>query len=304
MDTIRAWLERYLEALERDNASPYTVKNYRTDIGQFLDYSAEYGVNTLGGLQRDLVRDYLEELAEAEYARASIARRVFELRAFGDYLVRHHAWEQNLFRRIYAPRVPRRLPRYLTVEEVRQLLAVPDAASPQGMRDRAILETLYASGVRVAELAALDVRDADLGSGEMRVIGKGDKERLVLLGRPAVAALRTYIDVGRPAQLAERSPTNALFLNRFGQRLSVRSVDEIVRQAGILAGIDQTVTPHLLRHTFATHMLDGGADLRVVQELLGHENLATTQIYANVTQKRAREIYLRAHPRAAETATP
>ena len=304
MNTIRAWLERYLEALERDNASPYTIKNYRTDIGQFLDYSAECGVNTLTGLQCDLVRDYLEELAEAEYARSSIARRVFELRAFGDYLVRCHAWEQNLFRRIYAPRVPRRLPRYLTVEEVQLLLTVPDAATLQGMRDRAILETLYASGVRVAELAALEVRDVDLGRAEMRVIGKGNKERLVLLGRPAVAALRAYIDVGRPAQLTERSPTNALFLNRFGGRLSVRSVDEIVRQAGVVAGIDQTVTPHLLRHTFATHMLDGGADLRVVQELLGHENLATTQIYANVTQKRAREIYLRAHPRAAETDAP
>ncbi len=304
MDTIRAWLDRYLETLERENASPYTVKNYRTDIGQFLDYSAEHGVNTLVGLQRDLVRDYLEELAEAEYARSSIARRVFELRAFGDYLVRHHAWEQNLFRRIYAPRVPRRLPRYLTIEEVQQLLSVPDAATPQGMRDRAVLETLYASGVRVAELAALDMRDVDLGSGEMRVIGKGNKERLVLLGRPAVAALRTYIDVGRPAQLGDRQPTNALFLNRFGGRLSVRSVDEIVRQAGVVAGIDQTVTPHLLRHTFATHMLDGGADLRVVQELLGHENLATTQIYANVTQKRAREIYLRAHPRAADADAP
>jgi len=302
MDTIRAWLERYLEALERDNASPYTVKNYRTDIGQFLDYSAEHGVNALAGLHRDLVRDYLEELAEAEYARASIARRVFELRAFGDYLVRHKAWEQNLFRRIYAPRIPRRLPRYLTVEEVQQLLAVPDSASPQGMRDRAIIETLYASGVRVAELSALNVRDVDVRSGEMRVIGKGDKERMVLLGRPAAAALRAYIDVGRPAQLGEHA-TNALFLNRFGGRLSVRSVDEIVRQAGVVAGIEQTVTPHLLRHTFATHMLDGGADLRVVQELLGHENLATTQIYANVTQKRAREIYLRAHPRAAEADT-
>ncbi len=303
MDTIRAWLERYLEVLDRDNASPYTVKNYRTDIGQFLDYSAERSVNTLTGLHRDLVRDYLEELAEAEYARSSIARRVFELRAFGDYLLRQHAWEQNLFRRIYAPRVPRRLPRYLTIEEVQKLLSVPDSATPQGVRDRAILETLYASGVRVAELAALDVRDVDLGSGEMRVIGKGDKERMVLLGRPAVATLRTYIDVGRPAQLEDRKPTNALFLNRFGGRLSVRSVDEIVRQAGVLAGIDQTVTPHLLRHTFATHLLDGGADLRVVQELLGHENLATTQIYANVTQKRAREIYLRAHPRAAEAGT-
>ena len=195
------------------------------------------------------------------------------------------------------------MPRYLSLEEVQQLLAAPDAASPQGMRDRAILETLYAAGVRVAELVGLDVRDISLEAGEMRVIGKGDKERIVLLGRPAVAALRAYIDVGRPAQLIDRRPTSAVFLNRFGQRLSVRSVDEVVRQAGVVAGIEQTVTPHLLRHTFATHMLDGGADLRVVQELLGHENLATTQIYANVTQRRAREIYLRAHPRSGDPDT-
>ncbi len=298
MVELRGWLERYTASLERDNASPYTVKNYRTDIGQFLDYSTEHSVATLGGLTRDLVRDYLAELAEAEYARASIARRVFELRAFGDYLLRNNAWEQNLFRRVYAPRLPRRLPRYLTIEEVQRLLAVPDVASPQGMRDRAILETLYAAGLRVAELVGLNLRDVDLAAGEMRVIGKGDKERVALVGRPAAAALRAYIDVGRPAQLADRPATNAVFLNRFGQRLSVRSVDEVVRQAGVAAGIDQTVTPHLLRHTFATHMLDGGADLRVLQELLGHESLATTQIYANVTQRRAREIYLRAHPRS------
>ncbi|HOT91230.1 MAG TPA: tyrosine recombinase XerC [Anaerolineae bacterium] len=298
MDTLRTWLERYLGALERDNASPYTVKNYRTDIGQFLDYCAEHGVTTLANLTRDLVRDHLAELAEAEYVRASIARRVFELRAFGDFLLRNAAWNQNLFRRVYAPRLPRRLPRHLTLEEMQRLLAVPDVASPQGMRDRAILETLYAAGVRVAELVGLDLRDLNLEAAEMRVIGKGDKERVALLGQPAVAALRAYLDVGRPALLADRPPTNAVFLNRFGQRLSVRSVDEIVRQAGVAAGLDQTVTPHLLRHTFATHMLDGGADLRVVQELLGHENLATTQIYAHVTQKRAREIYLQAHPRS------
>jgi integrase/recombinase XerC len=298
MDELRGWLERYTGSLERDNASPYTVKNYRTDIGQFLGYCTEHAITTLAGLNRDLVRDYLAELAEAEYVRASIARRVFELRAFGDYLLRNAAWEQNLFRRIYAPRLPRRLPRYLTIEEVQQLLAIPDVATPQGARDRAILETLYAAGLRVAELVGLDLRDVDLAVGEMRVIGKGDKERVALLGHPAVAALRAYIDVGRPAQLTDRLTTNAVFLNRFGRRLSVRSVDEVVRQAGVAAGIDQTVTPHLLRHTFATHMLDGGADLRVVQELLGHENLATTQIYANVTQRRAREIYLRAHPRS------
>ncbi len=141
MPTLKAWLERYVGALERDNASPYTVKNYRTDIGQFLDYCADQGITTLEGLHRDLVRDYLAELADAEYARASIARRVFELRAFGDYLLRNEAWTQNLFRRIYAPRIPRRLPRYLTEAEVALLLAAPDLSSPKGIRDRAIIET-------------------------------------------------------------------------------------------------------------------------------------------------------------------
>jgi integrase/recombinase XerC len=297
MKTLKQWLTDYLQHLERENASYYTVKNYGTDIGQFLTYCEERKIKTLHALRRDLVRDYLAKLDEDEYVRASIARRVFELRAFGDYLVRAKAWDQNLFRRIYAPRLPRRLPHYLTHEEVKQLLAAPDTSTAKGMRDRAILETLYASGVRVSELGGLNINDIDLRTGEMRVIGKGDKERLVLLGRPAVAALRAYIHVGREEQAGEK-PTRALFLNRFGGRLSVRSISTVVRKAGIAAGIEGKVTPHLLRHTFATHLLEGGADLRVVQELLGHSNLETTQIYAHVTQRRAREVYRRAHPRS------
>ncbi len=300
MPTLHEWLDRYLQSLERDNASPYTVKNYGTDITQFLDACAKRGVTTLEELNRDIVRTYMAELDEDGYVRASIARRIFELRAFGDFLVHHHAWKQNLFRKIHAPKVPARLPRYLTVDEARRLMSAPDTSTPQGLRDRAILEVLYASGTRVSELSGLDLGDVDLGAGEMRVIGKGDKERLVLLGRPATAALRVYIESARPT-LIDKETSNAVFLNRFGGRLSVRSIDTIVRKAGIAAGIDQTVTPHLLRHTFATHMLNGGADLRVVQELLGHENIATTQIYASITQRRAREVYLQAHPRSADS---
>lgn len=296
-------MDRYLAALERDNASPYTVKNYATDIGQFLDYCTDLHITTPEGLHRELVRDYLEFLNQEEYVQASIARRVFELRAFGDYLVRQGAWQHNLFRRIHAPRVPQRLPRYLTYPQVAGLLAVPDLSTAQGLRDRALLETLYATGVRVSELVHLDLRDVNLGAAELRVVGKGDKERVVLMGQPAVAALRAYLDRGRPEQANAKSGA-ALFLNRLGTRLSARSVGAVVQQAGIAAGIVEPVTPHLLRHTFATHLLDGGADLRVVQELLGHESLATTQIYASVTQRRAREIYLGAHPRAqADTPT-
>jgi tyrosine recombinase XerC len=297
MKPLFEWLAGYLTSLERENASPYTIKNYGTDIRQFLDYCAEQEVQALEDITRDFVRQYMAELMETGYARASIARRVFELRAFGDYLLQKKHWDQNLFRRIHAPRVRQRLPRYLSVEEVNLLLDVPVPSSPKGLRDRAILETLYASGVRVSELTGLDLDRVDLYTGELRVIGKGDKERITLLGQPAVAALRDYIQRGRPEQARQRT-TEALFLNRFGGRLSTRSVDEIVRKAGEAAGITQNVTPHLLRHTFATHMLDGGADLRVVQELLGHKNLATTQIYAHVTQRRAKEIYLQAHPRS------
>lgn len=296
---LREYLKRYLSHLETTNASVYTIKNYGTDIGQFFDYCAEQGVNTLDGLSRDVVRAYLAELTEIGYARASIARRVFELRALGDYLLHQRLWQDNLFRRVYAPRLPQRLPHYLTLEEMDRLLSVPDGEDPQGLRDRAILETLYASGMRVSELAGLNLHDVEYRTGEIRVIGKGDKERVVLIGRPALRALQAYLSHGRPVLQGERPSPQALFLNRLGGRLSVRSISEIVRRSGVAAGIAQTVTPHLLRHTFATHLLDGGADLRVVQELLGHSSLATTQIYAHVTQRRAREVYNRAHPRAA-----
>lgn len=295
---MRRWLQRYLDALEREGASPYTVKNYGTDIGQFLDYcQVEEDVTSLTGLTRELLRNYLAEIAAGGYVRASIARRVFELRAFGDYLVHAGAWSQNLFRRIHAPRLPSRLPSCLTVAEVERLLSVPHPASSQGLRDRALLETLYASGMRVSELAGLDLHDINWPAAEIRVTGKGDKERIVLLGRVALTALRTYVEKGRPQQIDKRV-TDAVFLNRFGNRLSVRSISEIVRQTGAAAGLHQTVTPHLLRHSFATHLLEGGADLRVVQELLGHENLATTQIYTHITQTHARETYTHAHPRS------
>ncbi|MDF1514066.1 MAG: tyrosine recombinase XerC [Anaerolineae bacterium] len=297
MTHLDDWLDSYLKSLANDNASPYTTKNYGTDIGQFIAYCVDRGVMTLAAIDRDIVRDFLTELDALGHVRASLARRVFELHAFGDYLLRHKAWEQNEFRRVYAPRVPRKLPRYLTMEDMELLLQACDTSTPAGLRNQAVIEVLYASGIRVSEIVGLNLGDVNLVDAELRVVGKGNKERLTLLGKPSLSVLKLYIEKGR-CQLLRETATNAVFLNRFGRRISTRSIDEIVRQAGVKAGVEQTVTPHLLRHTFATHMLNGGADLRVVQELLGHENLATTQIYASITQKRAREIYLRAHPRS------
>jgi len=301
MDSL---LERFLTYLRAGrNASPYTVKNYGNDIGQFLDYCRAQGVSSLAQVDRLLLREYLAELAAAGYVEASVARRVAELRSFGDFLVREGVLERNPFRAVGAPRVPERLPRYLTVAELEALLAVPDTSTPLGLRDRAVVEVLYAAGLRVSELVGLDLADADLAQAQVRVVGKGSKERIGLLGRPAVKAVRAYLETGRPALLG-RQPTDALWLNHRGGRLTVRGVALMLEKAGISAGIRTPVSPHLLRHSFATHLLDGGADLRVVQELLGHASLATTQIYTHVSQSRAREVYMRAHPRAGGSDLP
>jgi len=291
-------LEQFLTYLQVSrNVSPYTIKNYRNDIGQFLNYCRAQGVGSLEQVNRSLLRTYLAELDAIGYVKASIARRVAELRSFGDFLVREEVLERNLFCMVSAPRVPKRLPRYLTVAEVKALLVVPDTSTPLGLRDRAIIEVLYAAGLRVSELVGIDVADVDLAQAHVRVMGKGSKERVGLLGRLAVHAVRAYVRVGRPALLVRR-PTNALWLNHRGGRLTARGVALVLSRVGKQAGIGSSVSPHVLRHSFATHLLDGGADLRVVQELLGHANLATTQIYTHVSQSRVREVYMRAHPRA------
>jgi integrase/recombinase XerC len=296
-------LDRFLSYMEAQNSSPYTIKNYGNDIGQFLDYCREQGVGTLAEIDRSLLRSYLAELDAVGYVKASISRRVAELRSFGNFLVREKVIERNPFRAVSAPRIPQRLPKYLTVAEVEALLATPDTATPLGLRDRAIIEVLYGAGLRVSELVGLDVSDADPRQGQVRVMGKGGKERIGLLGRPAVRALQAYLEVGRPVLASKgkgATVPSALWLNHRGGRLSVRGVSLMLSKAGEQAGIRASVSPHILRHSFATHLLDGGADLRVVQELLGHANLVTTQIYTHVSQSRAREVYTRAHPRAEE----
>jgi tyrosine recombinase XerC len=282
------------------NASPYTIKNYRNEIGQFLEFLKEQGIDSWDGVDRYILRRYLAWLQAEGYVKASITRRISELRSFCRYLVREGILDTNPIRAVSSPKVPKRLPDYLDPHEIENLLTAPDATVPQGQRDRAILEVLYASGLRVSELVSLNLSNVNLRSGEIRVWGKGAKERLTLLGGPACKALRRYIQDGRPKLIKENRPTNALFLNRLGSRLSTRSVSNILDKYAKLAGLERRVTPHVMRHTFATHLLDGGADLRTVQELLGHADLSTTQIYTHVSQARAKEVYRKAHPRAKE----
>jgi integrase/recombinase XerC len=288
---------RYLIA-ER-NASVHTISNYRREIAQFMGFAREHGVFEWYGVTPALLRQWLASLHAQGYVKASVVRRVSELRAFYAWLVRSDRLSVNPVQAIAAPRLPQRLPRPLNVEEVEALLDVPNPDTPQGQRDRAMLELLYAGGLRVSELLALDVSSLDLVQGQVRVFGKGAKERVVLIGVPAERALRAYLESGRPALLGPRGQRiYALFLNRFGRRLSVSMFTRSLSAYARMAGIERPITPHMLRHSFATHLLDGGADLRSVQELLGHESLGTTQIYTQVSQGHLRETLTAAHPRA------
>ena len=293
----------YLE-LER-SASAYTVRNYTTDlcgsknIKGLFTFLKEKGISSLGGVDRTVLRDYLGYLVEQGIVKASIARKLSAIRSFYRYLVREGILSASPIERTSSPKLDKRLPSFLTLDEVERLLNAPDLSTPQGQRDRALLELLYASGLRVSELVNLDLGEINLGTSEIRVWGKGSKERMVLMGKPATEALRNYLSQGRPKLLGERK-TNALLLNRYGQRLPERRVQRILGNYAAKAGIEKRVHPHILRHTFATHLLDGGADLRVVQELLGHARLSSTQIYTHVTKSQARKVYLSAHPRARE----
>ena len=299
------YLERFVTYMIAErNASPFTVRNYRREVEQFLQFIQEQEVGRLQDVDRRLARRYVAWLSDKGYERASIARRLSEVRTFFQFLRRESVLKINPFETISAPKLPRRLPRYLTVQEMEQLLNTPDHSDPLGLRNAAILEVLYGAGLRVSELTNLNLSNVNLSVGELRVWGKGAKERVALMGQAARRVLESYIEAGRP-QLAARHKgraSSALFLNRWGARLSNRGVQLMLDQVARAAGLDKRVTPHMLRHSFATHLLDGGADLRVVQELLGHADLAATQIYTHVSQRAARKAYMRAHPLAREDA--
>ena len=297
---------RYINYLKAErNASPYTVRNYTSDllgsknIKGFFTFLAERGVKSLNEADRSLLRDYMAYLVEQGLVKASIARKLSAIRSFYRYMVREEILPVNPVQETSSPKLDRRLPSFLTTQEVKRLLEAPDLSTPQGQRDRALLELLYASGLRVSELVSLNLEQVNLDTREIRVWGKGSKERIVLMGEPAARALIDYLNDGRPKLLGEKR-NSAVFLNRYGGRLTERSVQSILEEYATKSGIGKRVHPHMLRHTFATHLLDGGADLRVVQELLGHASLSSTQVYTHVSKSQAKKVYLSAHPMAKE----
>ncbi|MDR7417133.1 MAG: site-specific tyrosine recombinase XerD [Armatimonadota bacterium] len=297
LDGLLGPVDAFLDHLRLEvGCSPHTCAAYRTDLVDFARFVRARGVTDLRAVSRAEVTLYLFSLRHRRMSPATVARRLSALRTLYRFLVQEGEANTDPTEDVRGPRRRRPLPKVLSREEVARLLTQPSARSPEGLRDRAILELLYASGLRVAELVGLEVGDVDLEAELVRVTGKGRRPRVVPVGSYAVRALEAYLNLGRPALLRGRQ-TRALFVNRAGRPLSRQGVWGMLRRYARLAGIASPVSPHVLRHSFATHLLEGGADLRAVQELLGHASIATTQIYTHVTREHLRQAFDRAHPR-------
>jgi integrase/recombinase XerC len=300
--TLEQGLAEFLThlGLER-NASDKTVKSYREDLTQALIF-ARQRLNKSHIDPDDwntrLVRSFVAWLHEQGYAKSTVARRLAAVRSFGKFLCRQGVMTENPAKGLRGPRLDKKLPHFLTLADVQKLLVAPPEADWAGRRDRAILETLYSAGIRVSELVGLDVPDADLNDGIITVRGKGKKERLALLGPNARGAVSRWLE--DRSHLLEKAGKDspAVFLNKVGGRLTTRSIGRLLAKYLKTAGLDPRTSPHTLRHSFATQMLDAGADIRGVQELLGHKSLTTTQVYTHVTTKRLQQSYQKAHPRS------
>jgi len=322
-------IEQFIDYLRSErHFSPHTSRCYAADLQQFCGYLSDAATQPAGGLpshtegavqpaaaQRtqlsseelnrgllavdtERVRAFMSYLSDRNYCKSTAARKLATLRSFYKFLVRRGYLATNPVASIRTPKQDKRLPKFLDIADIEKLLANPDTTTLLGARDRAMLETLYSTGMRVSELVALNVADVDLSNNVVRVHGKGKKQRVIPIGPGAVQSALHYLDLRRNDPRSGGFDTDALFINKHGQRLSTRSVRRKLDKYLLEAGLDLSVSPHTLRHSFATHMLRRGADLRSVQEILGHQSLSTTQIYTHLTGESVKDAYNKAHPRA------
>jgi integrase/recombinase XerD len=296
-------IDNFLNHLSMEKGfSGNTVEAYRNDLYQLADFVSDQvtgGPTRWSEVDRNLLINYILDLKERNYAPATVARKVAAVKSFFDFLVADGVLRSDPTENITSPRVGKSLPKPLSPSEVEALLAEPaKRTTPEGKRDTAMMELLYAGGMRVSELIALDVKDVNLEAEFVRCFGKGSKERVIPIHQKAVDAVREYVDEARRVLLGKKEGEAALFLNRRGERLTRQGFWLILKGYAKAAGLTKPVTPHTLRHSFATHVLNGGADLRAVQELLGHANISSTQIYTHLTSEHVRQAYEKAHPRA------
>ncbi|PID22750.1 site-specific tyrosine recombinase XerD [Sporosarcina sp. P3] len=289
-------LEDYVHFLtvERQLAQN-TVKSYQRDLTAYLRFIESLNVDTVNSIERAMVLQYLQKLKDGGKSSRTLSRHISSIRSFHQFLVREQVTTHDCTIHVELPKIEQQLPVVLSIPEIERLIHAVDGNTPQGMRDIALLELLYGTGMRVSELIAIDLADLHLTMGFVRVFGKGSKERIVPLGRSAIDACTLYLNEGRPKSIKD---TEALFLNMHGRRLTRQGCWKILKEAGVKAEIQKVITPHLLRHSFATHLIENGADLRAVQEMLGHADISTTQLYTHVSKKRLKDVYSQHHPRA------
>lgn len=300
MRTLDRYIEDFILYLKLEkNASEHTIASYTADIANFLSYATEQGfTGGLDSVSHIQIRSYLAVMKEGGYARRTIARRIAALRSLFRFLCRENILESNPFNSVHTPKLEKRLPELLAETEIDELFCLP-AENELGLRDLAILELLYATGVRVSELVGLNLKDIDFDSRFVLVYGKGAKERIVPVGRKAIEALKDYLSRTRPTLCSGTNKVHQkVFVNSRGGPLTDRSVRRILEKYVTMLALSKRVSPHTIRHSFATHLLDHGADLRFVQELLGHVSLSTTQLYTHISREKLKSVYRQSHPRA------
>lgn len=290
---IERYVEKFINYLKVEkNSSDHTIKNYGIDLKVFSDFLGDKDISSVDHLA---LRRFLADMRAKNYSKRTVARHLASLRTFFKFLFREGLIKTNPATAVITPKLDKKLPNILDADKIDRLMQAPPDKTTAGLRDRALFETLYSTGARVSELVGLDSDDVDFISGVVKLFGKGKKERIVPIGEPALKAIRQYMKSREGRNVKDR---NAIFLNKAGGRLTDRSVRRILDKHISAASIEMKVSPHSLRHSFATHLLDRGADLRSVQELLGHMNLSTTQIYTHVSTERLKAVYDKAHPRA------
>jgi len=291
----------FIAKLEHEKGfSEHTLRAYHKDLLQFDNFLKAEKRSSLGSVNHLLLRRFLAVLRSKNYSKTTIARKLASIRSFFKFLIREGELVANPFEMLRTPKQDNKLPHFLSITEVDILLKTPDSSTVMGLRDMAVMETLYSTGIRVSELVGLDEGSIDFIAGMIKVQGKGKKERLVPIGSPAIKAINEYIDsksMSKKQDEKSASRSEPLFLNKYGGRLTARSVARSLDKYLKVSGINLLTSPHTFRHSFATHLLDKGADLRSVQEMLGHSSLSTTQVYTHITTERLKNVYDKAHPR-------